>query len=324
MAPIAPALPSGTQWVIEGGGYRAVLVEVGGGIRALEHLGRPVLDPYPEDAIADGGHGQLLLPWPNRVDGGRYRWHGRDHQLWLTEPARGHAIHGLVRWAAWRAVSHEPTRLVVSHRLHPTPAYPFTLDLRVAYSVGEDGLGVEVDATNVGAEVAPYAAGAHPYLAAGPGGVDACRLTVPAATVLTVDERGIPDGRRVLGGASGDGDRECGTEDFRAGRHIGDDVLDVPYTDLERDAAGRATVTLARPDGSTIELWLDASHGYLMVFTGDTLADPARRRRGLAVEPMTAPPNALATGEALIALEPGATAAVSWGVREVGPGDARG
>ena len=49
-------------------------------------------------------------------------------------------------------------------------------------------------------------------------------------------------------------------------------------------------------------------------FAPDTLA-PARRRYGLGSEPMTAPPNALATGELIVRLEPGEEHVARWGVR---------
>ena len=48
---------------------------------------------------------------------------------------------------------------------------------------------------------------------------------------------------------------------------------------------------------------MDEAYGYLMLFTGDPLPDV--NRRSLAVEPMTCPPNAFRTGEAVIRLEPG-------------------
>ena len=48
-----------------------------------------------------------------------------------------------------------------------------------------------------------------------------------------------------------------------------------------------------------------------MVFTGDPLPDV--NRRALAVEPMTCPPNAFRTGEALIRLEPGESFAGTLG-----------
>jgi aldose 1-epimerase len=49
-----------------------------------------------------------------------------------------------------------------------------------------------------------------------------------------------------------------------------------------------------------------------MLFTGDPLPDVDRR--SLAAEPMTCPPNAFRTGEALIRLEPGRSFTSAWGI----------
>jgi aldose 1-epimerase len=51
-----------------------------------------------------------------------------------------------------------------------------------------------------------------------------------------------------------------------------------------------------------------------MVYTGDTLEPADRRRTGIAIEPMTCPPNAFRTGVDLIELEPGATWRGTWGI----------
>ena len=182
--------------------------------------------------------------------------------------------------------------MTLRHRLQARPSYPFTLDYAVGYDLGEDGLTVTVTVTNAGSAAAPVASGAHPYLTAGTAPIDGCELCVPAEEILTADDRMIPDGRRPVAGTD---------HDFRQPRPLGDVVLDTAYTALGRSADGRATVSLAAPSGRVTELWVDEHHPYLMVFTGDTLA-PADRRRGLAVEPMTAPPNALVTGEGLVVL----------------------
>ena len=98
--------PSGEQYEIVGGGYRAVVTECGAGLRVLEHEGRPILAGYAEHEQASTGRGQLLLPWPNRIEDGRYEFDGRSLQLPLSEVARGHASHGLVRWASWTVREH--------------------------------------------------------------------------------------------------------------------------------------------------------------------------------------------------------------------------
>ena len=57
---------------------------------------------------------------------------------------------------------------------------------------------------------------------------------------------------------------------------------------------------------------MDEAYPYVMLFTGDPLQDVDRR--SLAVEPMTCPPNAFRSGEALIHLEPGKPFTGTWGI----------
>jgi len=106
-----------------------------------------------------------------------------------------------------------------------------------------------------------------------------------------------------------------GSEPAHVSGVIGDLVMDAAFTDLERDAAGLARTTLSCPDGVEVSLWQDATYPYVMVFTGDTLA-PSRRRQGLAVEPMTAPPNAFATGDGVRRLRPSESMVSTWGVSQ--------
>jgi len=290
--------PSGEQIELTLGDQRVVVTSVGAGLRAYSAADRDVLDGYPADAMATSGRGQLLLPWPNRIQDGSYEVDGRRHQLPLNEPERENAIHGLVRWSSWTVVEHAADRVVLRHVLHPQPGYPFMLELQVEYGLTAAGLTVVVSATNLGAEVAPYGAGAHPYLAVGAGGADEASLRVPARTVLQADKRGIPVGSKLVEG----------TElDFREQRPIGSAQLDHCFTDLDRDDDGLARVHL---DGTT--LWADEGYPYLMVFTGDGLPDV--NRRSLAVEPMTCAPNAFRSGEGLTRLDPGQAHRATWGI----------
>jgi aldose 1-epimerase len=296
--------PSGEQVAISHGDQRAVVVTVGGGLREYTAGGVEVLDGYAVDAICDGGRGQLLVPWPNRLRAGRYTWRGRDLQVALSEPERSNAIHGLARWMPWSVVERGPAGCSLQLELPAQPGYPFQLLLDVSYRLDAAGLTVTVGATNVGREACPYGAGAHPYITVGTELVDDTLLQVPAERRLVVDERQIPVASEVVVGTA---------FDFRQPRRIGDSVLDVAYGDLERDAGGFARATVAAPDGRSVELWVDANHPYLMVFTGDTLA-PERRRRSVAIEPMTCAPNAFQSGDGLRTLEPGETFSAMWGI----------
>lgn len=309
--PAGPVPPSGAQHRIASasGEYQATIVEVGGGIRGLSHRGRPILDGYSADEMCHGARGQPLIPWPNRIDHGRYRFQGEDRQLAVTEPERDCAIHGFVRWANWVVADGAPDRVTLRHRLHSQPGWPHVLDLEIAYRLSDDGLTVTVTATNAGATDAPYGNGAHPYLTAGTERIDECRLVIPADVRLTSDSRGIPTGRENVAGTA---------YDFRTARPLGDIALDDAFTGLKRDASGRAWTSLIAPDGQTVSLWIDDNYPWLEVFTGDHLPRPDKRRTGLGVEPMTCPPNAYVTGDDLIVLEAGQSVVTRWGITASG------
>ena len=296
--------PSGEQIEIAAEDQQAVVVEVGGGIRSYSAGGRELVDGYGADEMSSSGRGQVLIPWPNRLQDGSYEFDGRRHQLPLNEPERRNAIHGLVRWASWTAATRESHRVVMEHSLYPQPGYPFSLTLSIEYALSDSGLRVRTTARNDGTNPCPYGSGAHPYLTLGTATIDRLMLVVPGRTVLRSDERGLPIRTEAV---------EDTEFDFRQPRRIGTTTLDHAFTDLERDQHGLARVELEDPDhGTRVSIWLDESYPYLMLFSGDPLPDV--NRRSLAVEPMTCPPNAFCTGDALIRLEPGSSFSSTWGI----------
>ena len=299
------ALPSGEQIEIRAGDHHVVVVEVGGGLRSYTVGDREVLDGYGEQEPATAGRGQVLIPWPSRLRDGAYEFGGRRHQLPLTEPEAGNAIHGLVRWDAWSGAARETDRVVMEHTLHPQPGYPFSLALSVEYALSDAGLRVTTTATNIGGDACPYGSGQHPYLTVGTETVDKVMLRAPGRTILEVDERGIPvSAERV----------ESTEYDFLSAKPIGATEIDNTFTDLERGDDGLARVELRHPDGeTTVSLWLDESYPYLTLFTGDT--QPSVDRRSLAVEPITCPPNAFQNGESVLVLEPGESTTSTWGIQ---------
>ena len=307
--PPAGAVPSsGLQHLLVHGDQEAVVTEVGATLRAYTVGGRPAILGFDVTEHATYARGQMLLPWPGRVGNGRYRWQGVDHQLPLDEAELTNAIHGLVRWANWTAEASAADRVVMRYRLHPRDGYPFCLDLTATFALDDSGLRVTLSGTNLSGVPAPFGAGSHPYLAVGSEVIDGWRLTVPAETRLRTDSRMLPTGREPV----------AGTEfDFREPRVIGPTQLNTAYTDLVRDPDGLARVALEAQDGRRLVLWTEPSCPWLLLFSGDPLV-PAERRRGLAVEPMTCPPDALRSGEDLIALQPGATTTARWGIDVTG------
>lgn len=302
-----PAVPvTGEQYELSAGAYRAVVTELGAGLREVSYEDRPVVAGYQADQLPPGSAGQLLAPWPNRVDRGRYRFGDGQYQLDLSEAARGNAIHGLTRWAAWTPVRQEPDRVVLKHLPHGYAGYPFGIEIDAEYRLDPGtGLQVTVTAANSGSRPAPYGTGHHPYLTAGTPEVDDCELTLPAARWLPTDDRGIPSGLPQ--------DVEGTPYEFREPRAIGATRLDNALTGLERGDDGRVWARL-RSGGTEVALWAGDGYRWLQVFTGDTLAED-RRRKALAVEPMTCPPNAFVTGDDLIVLDPGQSVTHTWGIQ---------
>ena len=298
--------PSGEQHEISAGGHRAVVVSVGGGLRSYAVDGRAVVDGYDADRMADGARGQTLAPWPNRVKDGVWTWKGEKQQLSLTEPAQHNAIHGLVRWLGWALVDRSDSEVTLAVTSYPQPGFPWPVRVGITYALDESsGLTVTTRITNLGDSEAPVACGSHPYLTVGTPTVDDATLQVPADTWLPTGEQQIPLGRQPVDGTP---------YDFRSPRPIGDTQIDYAYTDLQRDDDGRCRLRLSSPAGSAATFWVDQAYPFLEVFTGDALPDESRRREGLGVEPMSAPPNALASGESLQVLAPGETWVGQWGI----------
>lgn len=297
--PCDEVLPTGRQLELRRGSVRAIITEVGATLRVLEVAGLDVLDGFPRDHLPDATRGQVLIPFPNRVDHGRYVFHGIAQQLPLDEADRGNAVHGLVRWLNWAPLGRSPSRLVMGLVLHAREGYPFVLSLRVAYTLTEAGLRVRQTARNLGADPAPYGAGFHPYLSVGTSRIDDAALRLPAQTYFLANSRLIPTGRATVAATP---------FDFRLARPIGDTVMDVGFTDLVRDDDGLARVEVSAPNGGPrVTVLLDRAYQFLQVYTGDTLPDMAARRRAIAIEPYTCAPNALNNGLGLRVLAPGET-----------------
>lgn len=296
--------PSGTQVELRHGAYSVVVTEVGATLRELRHDERPLVVGFGADEIRPNYRGAVLAPWPNRITDGVYIFDGRERRLALTEPDRGHALHGLVGWVRWDLLAQDAAEATWRHSLVPTPAYPHPLDLRVRYALDDDGLHWTVSATNTGAGPAPYGTGPHPYLVAGAGRVDDWTLELPAAEYLAV----TPD--RLVPLAVDD--VEPAGFDFRTPRQLGDLFIDHAFTGLAADGDGVARVRVRAADGRGVVCsWNAGECPWVQIHTADRPGESGHRI-GLAVEPMTCPPDAFNSGTDLVVLEPGQTHETTW------------
>jgi aldose 1-epimerase len=306
---------SGTQFHLTHGDYTATIASVGATLRTLRHAGRDLVVPFDADEVRPAYRGATLAPWPNRVTGGRYTFGDETHQLALTEPERGHALHGLVGWLDFVDLDQSDDRVLLATTVEAQDGYPYRLQVRVEFVLDDDGLRTTVTTRNTGTDAAPYGTGPHPYLVAGIGRVDDWTLTLPADRVLTVTED------RLIPIALADVEAEAeGVFDFRTPRTIGSTFIDHAFTGLGRDPRGLAEVRLTAPSGTGVAMRWDTSCPWVQVHTADK-SDPRLDRLGLAVEPMTCPPDAFNSGIDLIVLEPGAYSSASWSIRALNAED---
>ncbi|MFC7432424.1 MULTISPECIES: aldose 1-epimerase family protein [unclassified Agrococcus] len=310
--------PTGQQLTIastvSGVRLRATVTEVAAGLRELVLGDVDLVEPFREDARPGKGQGITMAPWGGRVRDGRWQLDGAPQQLAITEPALGNASHGLLRYAPYRVLDHGDAHVLLQATIHPQPGFPFLLDTFVRYEVDESGLVVTHEAVNVGASRAPWACGAHPYLAVGATPADALTLTVPAASAIVADDRLLPV-RTVAVDAS---DAPAGA-DLRSGRRLSALDLDLGLAGVQH-VDGIATSTLLDDDGRGVRLWQDAAYPYAVVFTPRDFPGVHGVHQAVAVEPMSAPADALNSGEGLAWLEPGETWTGRWGISPVGLG----
>jgi aldose 1-epimerase len=300
---------SGQQYELEYGDYAATITEVGARMRSLTYARRPLIASFDVDELPPLYRGAVLAPWPNRIADGRYSFAGESYELPLTEPARRTALHGLVLWNAWSVLTSSsprggrPNQLSLGCRIWPQQGYPFLLDLEMHYSLGADGLTIVLAAKNAGDRSAPYGCSIHPYLVAGAGRVDDWLLSLPGCEYLEVDTvRLLPLAQRSV---------VATRMDFQLGRKVGKDQVDHAFTGLGFDAARECAARLLHPDGGGVEMVWDDACRWVQLHTADR-PEPSNNRVGLAIEPMTCPPNAFQTGLDLIRLEPGQTHRTRW------------
>ncbi|MFE5837729.1 aldose 1-epimerase family protein [Arthrobacter sp. NPDC056493] len=294
-----------TEYRIRAGEYTATITAQAGALRDLRYRGRDLIVPFPEGGPIPDYRGIIAAPWPNRIADGRYTFDGVEYEVPVNEPERGCALHGLAFPLDWTLESQDESSVTLSCSPQPTAGYPHALRVAVEYRLADDGLHSTVTAENVGRTAAPYGVCPHPYLLAGPAPLDEWILEIPAGEFLEVTpDRLLPKETRTVEGHE---------FDFRAPRPIGATEIDHAFTDIAFDGGGHASVLVRDPGGTGVGMTWDGTCGWLQIHTADK-QPPAPNRLGLAVEPMTCPPDAFNSGVDLFRLEPGATHQASWSI----------
>lgn len=305
-------LPTGRAFVLERGGVRAEIGSVAAVLRSLTVDGADLTLPIPADRAPAMCNGIILSPWPNRVRAGRWVLDGEPQQLDITEPDRGGALHGLLQFAEYEATEQSQDAVTLAATIYPQHGWPFLVETWVRYELESDGLTVTHGARNLSTARAPYATGSHPYLRVGDAPIADLELTVPASTYFAVDDRLDPIAELDVTGTP---------YDVRTPRRVGGLAFDTAFGGVQhaRVVNGRGDAAwLTAPDGSRTTLWQSTDWGYVQVFTTHEMTGADGPIDAIAIEPMTAPPDALNSGHGLIWLEPGESWEGSWGLRCAG------
>jgi aldose 1-epimerase len=230
----------------------------------------------------------LLHPWANRLAGLTYAAAGRAVALDPASPllhldGRGLPIHG-VSWSrlAWRleSVAADRASAVLDWRSDALLAiFPFPHRLTLSASLQPDALVIETRLLAGGEGPVPVSFGFHPYFGLPALPREQWRLELPAMRRLVLDDRGIPTGaEEAYPGFAG----PLGAAGF-------DDGFALP--------PGGASLAVA---GGGVRIALEPLAGYPYA---QVYAPPGRAL--VALEPMTAPTNALGSGRGLPLAAPG-------------------
>ncbi|AMB59323.1 aldose 1-epimerase family protein [Microterricola viridarii] len=313
--------PTGEQFELAlqtpGGTLRAVITELGAGIRELSIDGVDLVQGFDAEIPPPSCAGVALVPWGNRIrDGVWVDAAGTSHQLAITEVPLNNAIHGLLRYTAYRVVEQSTAAVTLAAQVFPQLGYPFHLDTTVRYELTPNGLTATHTVRNLAAGDAPVTIASHPYPMIGGVPTEDLVLTVNADTHIDVDARLNPVGTTPVDGTP---------FDLREGsplsRRVGELTLDDAWGDAHL-VDGETAHTLTAPDGRTVAVWGDENYRFVQVYVSRNF--PARRSAdgvvqepvtAIAIEPMTGPANAFNTGAGLTLVAPGEVWTSQWGIR---------
>jgi galactose mutarotase-like enzyme len=248
--------------------------------RGDELLGqRSGLEAYIEQGKTMGI--PLLYPWANRISTERFEVAGRELVLddVRSRDPNGLPIHGLLAAdPGWRVEEFDGSRLIAAFDFSERPGFPFAHELRYEARVEGSKLTIAFTVRASGGAPVPISFGFHPYMQLPDVERRDWSIQVPVRERLVLDGKGIPTGERE-------------PVEIESGA-LGDRTFDDAFT-----APPDGAPFVLTGGGRTIELRFEGGYSYSQLF-----APP--QDDVVAFEPMTAPTNALVTGD-LQVLEPG-------------------
>jgi aldose 1-epimerase len=168
---------------------------VGGGIARFDHVegGRrtPILrgpDGEPNGVLSLGSF--PLVPYVNRIRGGRFTFRGREVVLQPNMAGDPSPLHGQGWLGAWTLIAGGETHCELHFR-HEAGEWPWTYEALQIFSLEDDRLELRLDCRNLSDEAMPCGLGQHPYFHCTP----ETRLDTQVDGAWEIDESVLPTGR---------------------------------------------------------------------------------------------------------------------------------
>ena len=241
-----------------------------------------------------------LIPFPNRIKDGNFKFQGKSYELECNFIEENHAIHGLVWNKPFKLLKTEYSddAALVIHCLDyrgESKGYPFEFRLEQTTLLNDKGVEIITTIKNTGKTKLPMGDGWHPYFQLNEP-VDKLELQIPAKESIEVDTRMIPTGNLH------------NYDLFQELSPIKDSSFDTGFK-LENNAISITEIYSENNDIS-LNVWQEsdnAKYNFLQIYIPPD-------RQSIAIEPMTCATNALNSGDGLLVLNPGQSFVGRYGV----------
>jgi len=175
---------SGAGWAL------TLLPALGGAIGTLRYQGEDILRPTA-DGATDPLHSACfpLVPYANRIAGGRFAFGGRDIALPLNFGDHPNTLNGFGWHRPWDVAQASPERVRLVHTHDGGEGWPWRYRAEQMFDLDENGLSLTLTLVNKAIEPMPAGIGLHPYFVCPP----ATRLRLNARRVWLTDAVQIPN-----------------------------------------------------------------------------------------------------------------------------------
>jgi len=254
---------------------------------AMKVHGKDILY-YPSDGFSDSHHPPLggipfLAPWADLLDEQAFWANGKRYgfNMSLGNVQGERPIHGLLAdsplWQVTEVMAdaqsaHVTSRLEFWKYPDLMAQWPFAHEYEITYSLADGVLEVKATITNLSVDPMPVSIGFHPFFQIPDVPRDQWTAHLSARMHVIADEHQIPTG-------------EMRPLDIPNPLPLGGVTLDDGFTDLERDADGRAHFSIESA-GKTVEILFGPKYRVATIY--NPAPPPGETRNFICFEPLTA------------------------------------